>query len=492
MLSPSLRSWKNVVALLTLVLSIGAARTARAELTVEKLVSNAVPGVGPYFQDVADAIRKFAARDYDGAFKNLENARKLAPRLAPPQIMMAQLYMDGGMTLPAYKMLEEAIKTSPQDPEAYVLLGERALLEGRLTEGGAMFQRGYKLADPFTDNPRRRQDLLQRILLGGANVDEARGEFKEAKAKLEALIKLDQRNAAAHEKMGKVQFALGDQRKALEEFQLAAETDPKMLPAGISMAYLVTDKGQAEKWLNYSIGKSPNDVRTQIAAASYLLRNNQGDAALEHARKALELEPENLEAHIIAGLISRLRADFPTAARHLSKAHLLNPVSPVVLNNLSLVLLEMPDPESKQRAVLFAELGTRYNPNQVEALTTLGWINYRLKKRREADRAFTAAMNSPEMASGGTMTSEMAYYLANFARDQGNIKEAVSLLTDALNTELPFGYRKAAEDLLAELNKLEKPQAGAKSEKPAAPGKAAQPGVAEAATKPPAGDAAKE
>lgn len=480
------------MAVLTLALAVIVPSTAQAELTVEKLVSNAVPGVGPYFQDVADAIRKFGSRDYDGAFKNLENARKLAPRLAPPQIMMAQLYLDAGMSTPAYSMLEQAMKSVPQDPEASVLLAERALLEGRLTESAVMFQRAYKLADPFTDNPRRRQDLLQRILLGSATVDDARGDFNEAKAKLEALIKLDQRNAAAHEKMGKVLLALKDPRKALDEFQLAADTDPKMLPAGIAMAYLATEPGQAEKWVNYAIGKSPNDVRTQVAAASFLLRNNQADAALEHAQKALALEPANLEALIVAGLISRLRGDYAAAAKHLSQAHLLNPLNPVILNNLPLVLVELPDPESKQRALLFAELGTRYNPNQGEALITLGWINYRLKNRREAHRVFNAAMNSPQMTSGGVITSEMAYYMANFARDQGDTKQAVSLLTEALNTALPFGYRKAAEDMLAELNKLEKSPAGGKGEKSATPNKAAQPPVAEAAAKPAASDAAKE
>ena len=102
-----------------------------------------------------------------------------------------------------------------------------------------------------------------------------------------------------------------------------------------------------------------------------------------------------------------------------------------------------------------------------------------MKRRREADRAFSAVMNSPEMANNMSMTSEMAYYLANFARDQGNVKEAIQLLTDALNTEMPFGYRKAAEDLLAQLTKLEKPAARSKSDKPAAGAK-----PAEAAAKP--------
>ena len=50
-----------------------------------------------------------------------------------------------------------------------------------------------------------------------------------------------------------------------------------------------------------------------------------------------------------------------------------------------------------------------------------------------------------------TPNSDMGYYLANLAKDQGNTKEAIKLLRDSLNTEQPFAYRKAAQQMLAQL-----------------------------------------
>ena len=223
-----------------------AARESRGEVTVEKLTANAVTGIGPYLQDVTDAIRQFGAKNYAKAFEHLESAKKSTPRLAPPEVMMAQLYYDAGQPAAGASMLEKAIRRVPQDPEAYVILAERALVESRLTEAELLFARVTKLIDSFTENPRRKQDLQVRIYSGAASVDEGRGDSKEAKVKLEALIKADPRNAAAHERLGRVLFGLGDQEAAYKEFQLASE-DKKMLPAELAMAYQSSDKAQRRK-----------------------------------------------------------------------------------------------------------------------------------------------------------------------------------------------------------------------------------------------------
>ena len=59
------------------------------------------------------------------------------------------------------------------------------------------------------------------------------------------------------------------------------------------------------------------------------------------------------------------------------------------------------------------------------------------------------------------MSSELAYYLANLAKDRGRPEEAIRLLRDALNTEQPFAYRKAAKELLARLAKASGAASGA-------------------------------
>ena len=60
------------------------------------------------------------------------------------------------------------------------------------------------------------------------------------------------------------------------------------------------------------------------------------------------------------------------------------------------------------------------------------------------------------MSGSRALPGEMSYYMANMARERGNTTEAVRLLTDALNTNQPFMYRKAAQELLSQLSKQDR------------------------------------
>jgi superkiller protein 3 len=430
-----------------------AAPALRADSTVEGLTGNAVSGVGPYYQDVEDALRKFSKKDYSGALERLENAKKTVPRLAPAEVMMAQLYYDSNQPTAAVGMLEKVIQRVPGDPEAYVMLAERAALEGRLTEADLLFQKAAQLVGAFADNPKRKQNLQIRALTGAAIIYETRGDWKAARTALESLIKLDPNPARAHERLGHALFEMGDQKAAFVEFQSAAESDKNVPPAELVMATLFKDQVNSEKWLNFAIKKGGQDLRTQIAAGRFLLKANRLDEAKSHAEEAIKLDPESVDANVLCGLIARVMGDYATAQAALSKAHLMSPGNALVINNLALVLLELPEEENHLRALQFAELNMSKSPNNPEIVATYGWVNYRLNRRLEAERVFATVFNS------NRVNSDMLYYLANFSRDRGQTGEAVKLLKEAINTTEPFGYRKPAQALLAELTKADKSQA---------------------------------
>jgi tetratricopeptide (TPR) repeat protein len=453
-------AWRLAIALMAW---LGASSGVRADLTAEALTGTSVTGVGPYYQDVVDAIQQFGTRDFAGALARLESAKKSTPRLPPAEIMMANLYLDANQPLAAIAQLEKAAQRWPRDPESFVMLAERAVNEGRVTEAGLMFEKASKIVDAFGDNPKRKQNLQIRTYLGWAAADETRTAWKDAQQKLEQLIKLDQKSAVAHERLGRVLFRSGNERGAYAEFQVAGEIDKKILPPELAMASLYTDKIRREKWLKAGLEKGLKDPRTQLAAAEFLLMNNQIEEAKSCAEEALKLQPDSMDAELISGLASRMLGDYQGAERHLSAAHLRSPANPTVMNHLALSLIELPDDVSHQRALQFAELNLRQNPNNVDFTATLGWIHFRLKNLLEAERLFTAVLNSGSANGAKTMTSEMAYYLATIAKSRGRIPEAVNLLQDSLNTELPFAYRKSAQELLTQLLKLDKSNVKPKS-----------------------------
>ena len=247
-----------------LAVLLGLVSAARAEQTVESLTGGAVGGVGPFVQDVTDAIKKFSAGDFPGAFANLESARKSTPRLPPAEVMMAQLYFDANQPGAAIGMLERAARTLPTDPEALVMLGERAVLEGRGIEAGLLFAKAAPAVDKFTDNPKRRQAMQTRLYSAWATVDEAEGNLPQAEKKLQDLLRLDTRNATAQERLGRVLFKQNKLREAYEAFKIGAQLDPKAPPAELAMASMFQDRAKAEQWLNHAIENAPKDAAHAI------------------------------------------------------------------------------------------------------------------------------------------------------------------------------------------------------------------------------------
>ncbi len=89
----------------------------RAELSVESLTGTAVSG-GPHVVDIQDAIKKFLSRDIEGARKKLEEAKAKTKRLAPPEVMMAQMFFSVGQLNLGRIELERATRQVPKEPEA--------------------------------------------------------------------------------------------------------------------------------------------------------------------------------------------------------------------------------------------------------------------------------------------------------------------------------------------------------------------------------------
>lgn len=428
---------------------------AAAELTVTDLTGSAVANVGPYVADVNEALRLFARGDYDGALKHLQAAKKSTPVLSPAEVMMAQMHFSAGQFAAGNSALEKAIQVAPGDPEPYVILIERAAAEARLTEAELVFPQAEKAIEAFSENPRRKTNLQSRVYLVGAAIDEALQKFDSARAKLDALVKVDPANAAAHQRLGRVIYAQGggadNQKRAMAEFKLAADLDPKALPAELMMAILAKDPAKSEQWIEFALKSHADDLRTQLGAADFRLKAGQLDKAREHSAAALKLDPQGFDTNLLAGLVANFSGEYPLAVQHLSQAHLLQPANPIVISQLALALIESPNEADHTRALQFAEINVRTQPDKLEPQAALGWVYYRMKRLAEAERSFKAVVS--RAGSSANIGGDTAFMLAFLAAAQGNRDDAVAMLQPTLSTKQLFVYRPRAEQLLAQLTK---------------------------------------
>ena len=112
---------------------------------------------------------------------------------------------EGALIRPA---LESAIGEDPEHPEVFILFGNLALAEGRVTDAAVHFEkaRGLAAGKPWTAEQRDRFDRLSSQ--GDAVVAESRGDWKAARAALADWLKHEPDNAAARQRLGKALFTL--------------------------------------------------------------------------------------------------------------------------------------------------------------------------------------------------------------------------------------------------------------------------------------------
>ena len=447
MASCSLIRRSSLLAVLVLA-AVAAAPEARAQITAKTLIGKAVSDDAQY-KEIDNAITRFGDRDIDGCRAILERARNNNPKLPPPGVMMAMLWLNVNQLLPARAELEQTVAKFPSDPEPYLMLADLAFQDRRVTDSAVLFDRATQLTAAFDENPKRKRDFEIRCHAGTAAVAEARQQWETAQKFLKSWIGLDPDNAGAHFRLGNVLFRIGDEKAALAEFQEARKLDAKALQPELALARLYDEdrkKDVAKKWIELALKAAPQDPGVLLAAAQWY----QGQSDLETAKgiteKVLAQDAKSLDGKIVRGVIARVARDYATAEKFFTEAHVQSPGNFAASNSLALVLIESESKESQQRAVEMAEANAaRYrenSPQQVNALTTLAWVYYKLGRREDAEKILD------QIARNNALTSDGAYYAAKLLADRGEKDRARKILEEVLTNEAVFATRPDAMDLL--------------------------------------------
>jgi tetratricopeptide (TPR) repeat protein len=443
----------TLAAVLCLMVALGVMQPARAQNTptAQMLIGKAVSD-DDQSAEVTNAISRFLASDIDGARAILERVKSNNAKLPPPGVMMSMLWMNVNRVAEARSELEDTVNKFPADPESFLMLGDLAFQDRRITESSLLFNKATDLTKAFMENPKRKRDFEIRGNAGLAAVAEARRQWDVARKHIEAWMALDPDNASARQRLGIVLFQLGEEEKALEQFRESKKLDPKSLQPELWMARLYSDakkRDVARKQIEAAVKAAPKDVGVLLGAAEWFLAQNDLEAAKANADAALAVDEKNLGAKLIRGTVARVARDYRTAEKYLNDAHVQSPGNFPASNSLALVLVESEEKEARQRAVEMAEANVAmYRDNNTvgpNALTTLAWIYYRLGRREDAEKLFARVTQS------NTLPTDGAYYLARVLADRGDADKARSILEQVLAGEPFFATRADAVDLLEKL-----------------------------------------
>jgi tetratricopeptide (TPR) repeat protein len=403
--------------------------------------------------EVEQAVKSFERREFDACLQQLGMAVKAHPELAPPGALFAKLAFVGDQPALARSALERAVTEDPEHPEVYVLFGNLALMESRLTDASVHFEKAKSLAkaERWTDGQRQRFGRLCHE--GNAFVPESRGNWKAAQTALSAWLEQEPSNARARYRLGKVLFSLGEQNSAFQELKRAANDDATIEPAPITMGWLYTrdrNYGKAQEWMDYVVKIAPDALRVRTAVASWLLEQGRGHEAQTQVEAAAKLDAKSNEVKWLLGLAARAWKDFSRSEEIFQALALESPGDAWLRNQLALMLVEQADGAKKRKALELAELSVRQNPNAADALATLGTVYFRLNRLDDAEKVLRAVVAS------GKGNSDAAYMLARVQADQGHLENAPSLLRTALAAPGLFIFRKDAQEWLERVSSTPK------------------------------------
>lgn len=435
---------------------------ARGQVTAQTLIGRAVSD-DAQAKEVNAAIARFRERDVDACRAMLERAHNANDKLPPPGVMMALLWLSVNQLGPARAELEDTVVKFPGDPEPYLMLADLAFQERRITDADTLFERAGSLAAAFDANPKRKRDFEIRTSAGNAAVAEARRQWEPARGFLAAWLKLDPDSASGHQRLGVALFHLGQEKEALAEFTEARKLDAKAAQPELTLARLYDEAkrhDEAQALVEKAVKASPEDPQVLLAASQWYLGRNELQQAAARADAALKLDPKSLDAKIVRGAIARVARDYETAKKYFDDAHVQSPGNFPASNSLALVLAESDDQADLRRALEMAESNAKLHressPQQINSLTTLAWVFYRLGRRDEAEKIIE------QLSQNNALTSDGAFYAARMLADRGDTERAKEILEQVLPREPVFASRADAEELLAKLK-----QAGAKPPEPA-------------------------
>ncbi len=212
---------------------------------------------------------------------------------------------------PAMQYLELYNQKFPDKPDPYRMMATILLEKGEN-------EKVIKLLKPILPNVSNDYRML--FILGTAYM--RNGQHDMANSLLEKVSALDVKGVDIHTELGMTRLAMGQEERAIKEFNSALKNNPGNSKAGIPLAILYMNRGQAEK----AVGITEKILQQQADSPMILnlLGATQAKAgkqklAREAFEKAIKQKPDFISAHINLSKLDVTEKQIETAQQRLIK-----------------------------------------------------------------------------------------------------------------------------------------------------------------------------
>lgn len=402
---------------------------------------------------VKEALSLFNNADFVGSLEILKKLYAEHADVTPPRIVTAQWFAQANLGEAVRVSLEQATEETPEDPEAYLLLGEILLRQQYLTGAELLFKAGEDKLAAYQSNPTRKKALVSSLLRNAILLAETRSRWDQMLEHIEKALKHDGENATLLRQKGVALFQLKRYADAFAAFQKAdplSKEDEAGLPAEAAMSQLYQlhgDKDNARKYLDEALKKYPKSKEVVLLAVRARMNDDILEEAQQLADELMNDNPDWMPGIKLQATIALFLNDYGRAERLFQQLILATPSDDQATNGLALAQCEQGDAQRLQRALAYAQSNVQKHESNSDYWATLGWVLYKNDQLEQAAQALK------QSAATGQVNAATAYYLARLALKSGKSTEAVALLEAALDSPSPFAKRRDAVKLLQELKK---------------------------------------
>lgn len=403
-------------------------------------------------EDVEKAREMMKKGDLKQALNILEDASKRRTELPPGKLMMARLCAEMNLPQQARQYLEQAAIDHANHPDIYITMGNIALADGRLTDALLHFREGMEVIKIGEWTDTQKKFVRLNCYNGLSAVAERRATWDKAHDYLKAALELEPTSGVIRHRFARALFMLEKRDEAANEFEKAYKDEPNLEPPGVTLARLYTQINnlpKAEEWFKYSASTDPNNLRVRNAFANWLVDLGRFEDARKEIKEALRIDGKSPEARSLMGYIYRVEKNYPEAERIFDELAREYPNNLYAANQLNLILISQPDDAKRRRAMESAQALLKKHGNDAELAVTMAWIFYKMNQIDEADKLF----ESVARATGGRITSDAAYFMANVLADRGKLEQVRVMLKGAVESPGRFAFRKDAEEWLKAIDK---------------------------------------
>jgi tetratricopeptide (TPR) repeat protein len=367
----------------------GESRDGR-RLLAEGLVQEAIPLLEAESERVQNdpslfrdlGLAKGIQGDREGSQRAFSRCLQLLGNYLPGYREVALAALHAGQTETAEDAVVTFLSNNPDNPMAYILLGEIYGELGRDRDSAEAFENAIGLGP---DNAVAHCELSRALM--------ETGNYSKAEENLTQALSLDPNLALAHAYRGDLRRLTGDPLGSRASYEKALHIDPGNILARLGTALLLEESGnqaKAAQMLEDLLQEEPGNHKLQTALLRAQARAGQTERTRELAEYILTYDPRNRSARIFLGISLYNLGDVPRATKALEGVLEEAVDDPQVLLYLGLCYFTL---QRWDESIEALEEATRHDPTLVDAYLYLGYGYRNQGNGMDAAMSFTKVFN---------------------------------------------------------------------------------------------------